>query len=113
MALSDFYIGETKIIKVQASIDNVAKDIRNDEMTLYLKNNFTDSNYILSQSGDVLSSGSIGVAIFELKPEMTDHINSKIYNYEIVYKFLDDNNEQNIKVVIQSVIKLKERIENQ
>lgn len=106
--LIDFYQGETKKFEVQIKKNDVIQDISDDEVWFYMKSKITDTDYIMSQSAD-LTSGSNGVASFELTPTMTD-LAAGIYPYEISWIVSGSDREY---VLDSTTVKIKQRVENQ
>jgi hypothetical protein len=105
MSLNDFFRGTTKKFEVSITFNEAIPDISSDNVTFYLKDNKTDSNYTLTASADVTSSGSVGVAKFNLTDEQTD-INAENYYYSIVWdlsngdKYVLDSNTVKIIDII-------------
>ena len=108
--LNDFYSGTTKKFNVTILVQNAYPDISNDTVTLYLKDNKTDTTYALTASADVASSGSSGIAEFELTPTQSAGLNNESYFYEIVWNVSGSGEEY---VLDQSSIGVLHRIEDQ
>lgn len=107
MALNDFFQSTTNNFSIQIVYNSVAPDISSDQVWLYVKEKETDSSYIMSQSADVATSGSQGVAIFSLTPTMTN-LEPKNYLYELSWS--SSLNEE--RVLISSIVKVKSRIKD-
>lgn len=99
MPLNDFYKNTTKKFDAAITFNGTTPDISTDVVTFYLKDNKTDSSYILTASADV--SSSAGVAKFNLTDEQTD-IPAESYYYSIVWdkvngdKYVLDSNSVRI-----------------
>lgn len=76
--LSDFIQGSSLTFHISCSINDVAVDISSDVLTFYIKD---EDELIFSSSADVASSGSIGLAIFDISSSLTN-LPKECYNYQ-------------------------------
>lgn len=83
MAFTNFYVSESKVFDVIVYRNSASLDISSDNVTLYLKKNINDTEYAFTASADCASSGSDGVAKFDITPDETINITPNIYRYEI------------------------------
>lgn len=107
MSLNDIYSGTTRYIRVNISLDDQIPDISSGSMDMIVKlhKGDSDSNAVLSSSADILTSGSMGTAIFALSPIDTN-INPGNYYYEILWTRSNGDKY----VVDQSTVKIKDRV---
>ena len=111
MGLKDFYRATTKKFDLQISYNGTYPNITNDSVILYMANQKSDSNaeLVLTASADVSSSGSIGIARFNLSPTQTN-ISASIYDYEIWWNISSSNDihiltEQDSRIAVLETIK--------
>lgn len=106
MALNDFYKGETKKFSVAITYNGSAPNITGDAVDIYFKDNITDTLYALSASADVTSSGSTGIAKFNITDTETGTLNSEVYNYKIVWSL----GSGETYILDQDAVRVKETI---
>lgn len=100
--INDFYKGTTLSYIVSMSFDNVVADISNDELTLLIKDS---DEIILSSSADMTSSGSIGVAYFDISSSLTN-IDVGCHDYELTYHTIDGKDY----VILRSTVNVLNRV---
>jgi len=109
MALSDFYVGETKAFYGTITFNGTSPDISSDNVKLILKasKSDTDANAVIDVDSSMTASGSVGIYYFDIAPAVTD-ITPSSYYYELVWTTVAGNEY----VLEQSQINAKSRVED-
>jgi hypothetical protein len=102
--ISDFYKGTTK--KFYYPIPG-SPNIINDSINIYFaENEAGNSEFVLTASADVLTSGSSGISIFTLNPTITN-ISASNYFYEVVWHVSASND---VYILDKGTVGIKERL---
>ena len=111
MSLGPFYQGETFRFQITLKIDAVAQDVSSDTVTFRVKKSAADldSAALIDATADVTTSGSSGIAIFEVPPQATKRVPPGTYVCDIVWA-LDTSSSTRVFVAYSGTVECRQRV---
>lgn len=108
-AIADFYPNSTLRFQITLKIDGTAADITDDKVSFRMKRNKSDRDVhaVITKKGNVTTSGSSGIAKFEVEPNASRHLPVGTYFCDILWEIASNDRKF---IAYDDTIALLERV---